>query len=668
MDTEILKSNGHAVEAEVELEKQPDAALNGATNSEGAGEDEETVYVFAYNKRTPYYKVVELAQRYIAPGSIVDLGAGAGTLGQPLQESGFSYTGLEMSKGGLKLMNQRGLRNFYCDLTDLERLEQLLEESSPVRAFCLMDVLEHLEHPERLLTFLADYARSHQSPYLLVSVPNVGHRDVVYNLLAGKWETTEAGILDKTHLRFFTRNSLHRLLTENGWQVVTENNFEREQADEYDPDSVLHTDTQLGDLLRYVSDTFNPDNKVNQFIWLLKPQVESGTAHEEKDLKAENKESKALKRPLVSMLVRTQGQRNDLLIEALYSIFAQDCPDYEVIICFHAPGSDEEKLLSSLYWESEDEDPIHNPFGLKDPNVRPFREMYRAIDKLPVEFRPKIRVIICNGEGRSAPLNTLLEAAEGEYLSFLDDDDLLFPRHISVIKKAVEEHGKNNMFQTFAAQRKVRVLEHKKSDYGFNEATVLEPRPPKPTFPYTVEAIEPTWTTPFNPLTQQYGNSVPITCFIMPRKLVEQTNLRFRTDFEVSEDWEFWMRVSQFLKVTTLPEITAAINLRTNGTNTVGHEELSPAWQIHHKKRLEWQAQHPLILDGRTAGLLYRQHIRDLIKQELQNKQMQELSTEYTEKYEKDYRELEKWAHSLNERLQKITGSRLYRLIGRFLR
>lgn len=666
MDTEILanlenRTNGNSPEKLEAIASEP--KVTGVepfvVRDEG---DEEFVYVFDYSKSSPYWNAVEMLKRYIAPGEIVDLGSGAGTLGPPLQEAGFGYIGLERSNGGLRLMNERNLRNYSCDLDDLDNLEKILEENSPIKAFCLMDVLEHLKQPETLLSFLAEYAQNNQTPYLLVSVPNVGHRDVAFNLLCGKWEMTEHGILDKTHLRFYTQTSLLKLLNESGWELVANNNFTLEHSVQYDPDSILHRTTLVGELMHYLSDTLNPDNEVNQFIWLLKPKSKTATTTSDQNILS-------VKRPLVSILMRTQGLRNELLTEALYSLYAQDCDDYEVLLCFHSPGANVDKLLtyevSPEAQQSEDE---HRP---KDPAVVLFWELKALLDKLPFPLRQKIRLTISNGLGRSTPLNDMVEAAQGEYLGILDDDDQLFPNHISAIKRGVEEHGINPIFQTYAAYRQVRVLEEEGEKTSYGKQTPLEPNCPKSTFPYTVELIRP-WAVPFNPLTQQYNNNVPVGCFIVPRKLFEQTSLRFRPDFDLAEDWELWMRASQFLKVVTLPEITEVSNIRTNGTNTVGHEELQPGWLLHHRKRLDLQAEHPLVLDGRVARLIYRQHLQDLYKleniYEAHQHQLKTLQNEKSTWQGSDYRNLENWAKELDARLQKIQGNRLFRLISRFIR
>lgn len=80
------------------------------------------------------------------------------------------------------------------------------------------DVLEHMAEPEDALT------AAHQviSPggTVVASIPNVRHFSVVWPLLRrGQWTYQDAGILDRTHLRFFTRSSVLRLFRGTGWEV-----------------------------------------------------------------------------------------------------------------------------------------------------------------------------------------------------------------------------------------------------------------------------------------------------------------------------------------------------------------------------------------------------------------------------------------------------------------
>src|SRR5437016_12769572 len=79
------------------------------------------------------------------------------------------------------------------------------------------DVLEHLHDPARVLAALnRGLAPGGQA---VISVPNVAHLWVRLSLAAGRFEYADRGILDRTHLRFFTRRSLGALLTGAGLRV-----------------------------------------------------------------------------------------------------------------------------------------------------------------------------------------------------------------------------------------------------------------------------------------------------------------------------------------------------------------------------------------------------------------------------------------------------------------
>ncbi len=84
---------------------------------------------------------------------------------------------------------------------------------------CLIyaDVLEHLREPRELL--VAQRALLAPGGIAIVSVPNVRHYPVVLGLLRGEWRYQDEGVLDRTHLRFFTRRSLIEMLASAGYRV-----------------------------------------------------------------------------------------------------------------------------------------------------------------------------------------------------------------------------------------------------------------------------------------------------------------------------------------------------------------------------------------------------------------------------------------------------------------
>lgn len=83
-----------------------------------------------------------------------------------------------------------------------------------------LDVLEHLRDPWQTLSNLTRWLKPDGT--VVVSIPNVRYKSVLVDLvLRGKFEYEDSGILDKTHLRFFTRASCHSLLEGAGLSVVS---------------------------------------------------------------------------------------------------------------------------------------------------------------------------------------------------------------------------------------------------------------------------------------------------------------------------------------------------------------------------------------------------------------------------------------------------------------
>lgn len=82
---------------------------------------------------------------------------------------------------------------------------------------CFNDVLEHMTDPWSALA----EARRWLTPggRVLASVPNVQYGPHVERLLRGRWDYTDVGILDRTHLRFFTRASIEDLFTGAGFTI-----------------------------------------------------------------------------------------------------------------------------------------------------------------------------------------------------------------------------------------------------------------------------------------------------------------------------------------------------------------------------------------------------------------------------------------------------------------
>lgn len=96
--------------------------------------------------------------------------------------------------------------------------EELLDENAPGALYDLvlcLDVLEHLVDPWKMIRKIGHVLKP--GGLVVCSIPNVRHFSVLLPLLLkGQWAYKEAGILDRTHLRFFTKSTAAKLIEEGG--------------------------------------------------------------------------------------------------------------------------------------------------------------------------------------------------------------------------------------------------------------------------------------------------------------------------------------------------------------------------------------------------------------------------------------------------------------------
>ncbi len=101
-----------------------------------------------------------------------------------------------------------------------------------VDCLILGDVLEHLRDPWHILRFLAKSMKP--GAQVLASIPNVQHYSLILSLLHGQWTYQDAGLLDRTHLRFFSLQSIKEMFADAGLQIFEirgrqiETNYESE--------------------------------------------------------------------------------------------------------------------------------------------------------------------------------------------------------------------------------------------------------------------------------------------------------------------------------------------------------------------------------------------------------------------------------------------------------
>jgi 2-polyprenyl-3-methyl-5-hydroxy-6-metoxy-1,4-benzoquinol methylase len=162
---------------------------------------------------TDPYSAHQLVIKYAAGSRrVLDVGCSAGALAAELSARGAVVDGIDSDPVAAQEATQ------HCRkvvVGDLETMQFDFDEEYDV--IVLADVLEHLRDPIALLRRL----RPHLAPggRVVVSTPNIANWSMRLLHLAGRWEYAERGIMDRTHVHFFTRRSLLRAMAAAGYRV-----------------------------------------------------------------------------------------------------------------------------------------------------------------------------------------------------------------------------------------------------------------------------------------------------------------------------------------------------------------------------------------------------------------------------------------------------------------
>lgn len=148
---------------------------------------------------------------------VLELGCASGYLSGYMERAlGCRVTGLEFDPAATAIAAQRCSEVHTVDLDAPDAL-QAAQASAPYDVLLAAAVLEHLKYPERLL----QQARALLKPgaRVIVSLPNIAYWRLRLMLLAGRFDYTDYGVMDRTHLRLYTAKTGRALLAEQGYTV-----------------------------------------------------------------------------------------------------------------------------------------------------------------------------------------------------------------------------------------------------------------------------------------------------------------------------------------------------------------------------------------------------------------------------------------------------------------
>jgi SAM-dependent methyltransferase len=149
---------------------------------------------------------------------ILEVGCGEGGFARTLRaarpESKLEIVGVEVSESAGQIAAQ------FLDRLVVGNAEQVeFDYENYFDCVIFADVLEHLIDPWRMLRRARRFLRGGGT--IVASIPNVQHWSVLANLIGGRWEYAPYGLMDQTHLRFFTRRTIRDLFVSTGFTPRT---------------------------------------------------------------------------------------------------------------------------------------------------------------------------------------------------------------------------------------------------------------------------------------------------------------------------------------------------------------------------------------------------------------------------------------------------------------
>jgi len=170
-----------------------------------------TAYAWKDTPEASHWVVLSSAEDH--PGRVLDLGCGSGRVAAELRKRGHFVVGVDTTPEPETV--ERVDRLVVGDLD--ASLPDEVVDGAPYDVVLAADVLEHLRDPGRLLRELHRVCTP--DAILVVSIPNIGHWYPRLRIGFGRFDYDHRGILDSTHMRFFTWRSFRGMAYRAGWLV-----------------------------------------------------------------------------------------------------------------------------------------------------------------------------------------------------------------------------------------------------------------------------------------------------------------------------------------------------------------------------------------------------------------------------------------------------------------
>lgn len=147
---------------------------------------------------------------------VLDVGCSKGFIGQSLKDSNFEFYGVDCDKKDAEIASK-----YYKNvkIMDLDK-DKIDYSDKKFDILIFADILEHLKNPKELIVNTKPLLK--KNGLIIISTGNIANIYIRISLLFGNFSYAEKGILDKTHLKFFTLKTMKQFIKETGLKMLKE--------------------------------------------------------------------------------------------------------------------------------------------------------------------------------------------------------------------------------------------------------------------------------------------------------------------------------------------------------------------------------------------------------------------------------------------------------------
>ncbi len=547
-----------------------------------------------------------IGERVPAGAAVLDIGCASGNLGLALERArGCRVVGVDVDEEAVAVARSRGLEAHAADLTH-EPADAVLG-GRRFDVVVLADVLEHLTAPATLLGRAGELLNP--GGRVICSFPNITHVDVQLMLAQDQWRTQPTGILDETHLRFFTEANFRELAFRCGYDVaaVARVVLPALGTEVLDYGRALALGGADREALEAISERANANARVYQYVFDLR------VAEERRPLR-EVISAPAVARPAAAgrldVIVRTIEGRLHYLRDALYSLVSLTYPEVRAIVCVDHSSDAYSDQVRELAGHLE---------GLLDVMVA---------------------VVPPHQAERGRPLNRGLELASGEFVSFLDDDDVYYPSFGDALIGCLRDHP-----EVVVAYGVGQVVRGQPAPWGFQALTHVK-----------------RYEEPFDRAHLFVENYIPINTLVARREPLRQAGIRFDEALPIYEDWAFLRELAARFEFRFVDALVSEYRLRNDGSNAVP-EGLEERWAVTGAQvRERYRAQPVRVPAHELVDLYERARLLERRAQELERSTAQAtaaLTAELESQRQLNQRVLNSRSWKITRPIRRITNSSL---------